>query len=38
MNNVTTEEIKAKLASTNKVPASEIGEIEYTETEIQEEQ
>jgi hypothetical protein len=32
------DEIKAKLASTNKVPASEIGEIEYTETEIQEEQ
>lgn len=32
------DEIKAKLASTNKVPASEIGEIEYTETEIQDEQ
>ena len=32
------DEIKAKLASNNKVPASEIGEIEYTETEIQDEQ
>lgn len=32
------DEIKTKLASTNKVPASEIGEIEYTETEIQDEQ
>ena len=32
------DEIKAKLAANNKVPASEIGEIEYTETDVQDEQ
>lgn len=32
------DEIKAKLAANNKIPASEVGEIEYVETDIQEEQ